>query len=423
MYLPLALHQAFIYTLQMFHLFGIFHLISVIFHKISTFRTNFRRRTRRRQLFAWLQQALPTGREIRHLSAVWRDGTILCDVIESVVPGSCSGHLRKFHSHKSIHHGQTLAANHLCVQPVFTNEDLHQVIFSSYLERRLLRYLTTIKSAVLERRQSHGTLSRRLRFFRRTERNATETQQVPALPPFDCFVKGMGVVVAVQLRRASFYIYLLQSSYVSHQPHASLPDISVKIEGPNSDHGEVIIQTTCFNKWSKQTKIHSQSCVCQPCERVCNIPINYSVTSGNIRVNYVPQNPGLHELSITMCDKHVPGSPYLISVDRKDPDITGPLTPGMSADKNDPRILPERRRHKVLFRIVDFVTEKMLLTEDGELKQLPSEIRVTAKRFPRQMAIHSSPHGISNSPFSCYTDDSTEEYNMQHGTISSKAGS
>lgn len=43
MYLPLALHQlvmTFIYTLRMLHPFRIFQLISVIFHKISIFRTS-----------------------------------------------------------------------------------------------------------------------------------------------------------------------------------------------------------------------------------------------------------------------------------------------------------------------------------------------------------------------------------------------
>jgi hypothetical protein len=76
-------------------------------------------KTRRRQkLLTWLREALPPGRQVHDLTTVWRDGTILCDVIESLVPGSCSGQLRKGYSHKSIQHGQILAEKHLHVQQV-----------------------------------------------------------------------------------------------------------------------------------------------------------------------------------------------------------------------------------------------------------------------------------------------------------------
>ena len=83
--------------------------------------TDFHLRTRRRKkILAWLRELLPAGQRVRDLTAVWRDGTILCDVIESVVPGSCSEKLRKHHTHKSIQHGQLLASRHLSVQPVST---------------------------------------------------------------------------------------------------------------------------------------------------------------------------------------------------------------------------------------------------------------------------------------------------------------
>jgi hypothetical protein len=62
----------------------------------------------------------------------------------------------------------------------------------------------------------------------------------------------------------------------------------------------------------------------------------------------------------------------------------------------------------------------MLLTENGELKQLPSETTVTAKYIPRQVAVHSSIGGINDSPVSCDTDDSTEDYSTEYGTITDK---
>jgi hypothetical protein len=80
---------------------------------------DFRLRTRKRnKLLAWFREVLPTGHRVRDLTAVWQDGTILCEIIESVVPGSCPEELRKHQSHKSIQHGQLLAKRHLSVQPV-----------------------------------------------------------------------------------------------------------------------------------------------------------------------------------------------------------------------------------------------------------------------------------------------------------------
>jgi hypothetical protein len=121
-----------------------------------------------------------------------------------------------------------------------------------------------------------------------------------------------------------------------------------------------------------------------------------------------------------MRGEHVLGSPYLITVDRKVPDITEPSSPRMSAGKDVPRNLPEGRRHKVLFRVVDFIAVKMLLTDDGELKHLPSEIKVTAKHIPEKVTLHSSVVGTSDISVSCDTGSGTEEYGMKCRTVTNK---
>jgi hypothetical protein len=119
--------------------------------------------------------------------------------------------------------------------------------------------------------------------------------------------------------------------------------------------------------------------------------------SGSIRVNYIPQRPGIHELSVIMGNEHVSESPYLIAVDKKAENVTGQLSYGTPTAINVSRIRKEGRRYNVLLRIVDFVTEKMILTEDGKLKKLSPQNMVAASRISRQMAVPPSFDKINNS--------------------------
>lgn len=287
---------------------------------------------------------------------------------------------------------------------------MHQVIFSSYLERRFLKYLMNVSCAVLQLEQKSGALSRILRLFRRTQGTASEAKREPAPPSVDCVVKGMGLVVAVQHRRASFCIHILQSPYQMSPPRTPIPDIAVRIEGPNCDYGEVTLQHMRFNMSNEQTTKHSQSFINESNKFNRNIPINYSVTSGCIRISYVPQSPGIHELSVTMHNEHLPESPYLITVDSNVKHTTGCLSFGMSYVKKLSRIRPERR--KILFRTVDFITEKMLLTQEGKLKKLPSDDKVIVRRIPRQMAVCFSFDGINSRSESGSNDKNSTEHGI-----------
>jgi hypothetical protein len=88
-----------------------------------------------------------------------------------------------------------------------------------------------------------------------------------------------------------------------------------------------------------------------------------------------------------MGNDHVSDSPYVITVDKKEENVTGQLTFGMPFVKDVSRIRKGGKRSKVLLRIVDFVTEKMILTEEGKLKKLSSENMITKRRITKQMAV------------------------------------
>jgi len=242
-----------------------------------------------------------------------------------------------------------------------------------------------IRCAVLQLKQSNGPISRILKLFRRTQSTAPERKRQPAPPYPGCVVKGMGLVVAVQQRTACFCIHLLRSPYRVSPPGTTIPDIAVRIEGPNSDYGEVIIQKTGFKMSNEQTINKSQSFTDGSNKFPCKIPVNYIVTSGCIRISYIPQSPGSHELSVFVNSEHVPESPYVVTVDSNVPNVTGCLSFSMSDAKKVLRNRPERK--KILLRTVNFITEQILLTQEGELKKLPSDGKVSVSRNPRQMAV------------------------------------
>jgi hypothetical protein len=112
-----------------------------------------------------------------------------------------------------------------------------------------------------------------------------------------------------------------------------------------------------------------------------------------------------------MHNEHVPESPYLITVDSNIKYVTECLSFGMSDVKEVSRIRPERR--KVLFRKVDFITEHMLLTQDGKLKKLPSDAKVRVRPIPRHMAVCFSFGGINSRSES----GSNDKNSMEHGIV------
>ena len=274
---------------------------------------------------------------------------------------------------------------------------------------------------MLQLEQSNSALSRILRLFRRTRSNAPEIKRQPAPPSPGCVVKGMGLVVAVQQRTACFCIHLLRSQYRVAPPGTLIPDIAVRIEGPNSEYGEVIIQKTGFNVLTEKTINQSQSFTNGSNKFPCKIPVNYSVTSACIRISYIPQSPGVHELSVIVNNEHVPESPYLVTVDSNAPDVTGCLSFSMSDAKKVSRNRTERR--KILFRTVNFITEQILLTQEGELKKLPSDGKVSASRIPRQIAVCFSFGGINKWCESVSNDkDSMEQANVSDTDINKRRG-
>lgn len=70
---------------------------------------------RRRRLLSWVEQA--AGRDVLDLAAVWRDGSILCEVIHRACPAACQG-WEESQSRDTFRHAQALVYRCLQLDPV-----------------------------------------------------------------------------------------------------------------------------------------------------------------------------------------------------------------------------------------------------------------------------------------------------------------
>ncbi|XP_063216405.1 uncharacterized protein LOC134527553 [Bacillus rossius redtenbacheri] len=220
--------------------------------------------------------------------------------------------------------------------------------------------------------------------------NGRSTGQSPPEPqcPTGCIAKGMGLVAGVQGRRATFYIY---------PRHPRIPsELGVTVQGPSGDFGSatVPLRPGAASRPGSTSTGSSPSCR-------NSIPVQYRIGSGHVRVTFTPRSCGHHELRVTQDGAHVVGSPFSVHVEK--PEHNGKTTPWRSSseDEDDEKKV-SRRRIRVLLRVVDFVGEKMLLTEDGKLERVCSIEALY--RATRQE--NTSPEGASPEILSESTQDS-----------------
>ncbi|KAJ8891401.1 hypothetical protein PR048_010917 [Dryococelus australis] len=226
----------------------------------------------------------------------------------------------------------------------FSEEELKQARLTSYLERRLINYLWKVKESLDSSLgpQHCGSPGRR--------------PPEPQRHSSGCVVKGMGLVAAVQGHRATFYIYLRNPRRPSN--------LHVAVHGPAADFGYA---TMLFHSSVSQTS--TSSTTSSPSSRA-SIPVRYRISSNHVRVTYIPRSAGHHELRVCQDGLPVVGSPYSVHVESCDESQLLPWKSSSEDEDDDRKVV--RRRLRVLLRVVDFIGEKMLLTEDGRLTRVCS---------------------------------------------------
>ncbi|XP_066156308.1 uncharacterized protein [Euwallacea fornicatus] len=236
---------------------------------------------RGRTIIDWAKQRLPRQWS-SHLDTLsgglvdfWQDGSLLCTLINSAIPGACSNPYR--HWNQPPNHAQEVAFKYLGIAPVF--KDFPSPLTPT-LKNRFLNYLSVVYKSI-------NVLERERLLYRLTT------------PKF--LARGMGLYTAEQYKEAEFFIY-------STQDLVSLFNVEVCFTGPFSSR----FKTTVLELLTKQRKSSNNSFKVE--SKTKKIKLQIEVQKDRVKVVYIANFCGIHEISLSHDHESVMGSPFFVNV-------------------------------------------------------------------------------------------------------------
>ncbi|CAG4969830.1 unnamed protein product [Parnassius apollo] len=356
---------------------------SFIFKLLKYINTAFRslifsNEEQKQTVLQWLSDYGPV--RVDDLSTVWRNGWILCGVLDTALPGACAGHPP---SSLSVRHAQSIADHYLGVEPVFSREELESNdTLSKNQEWRLTTYLDHLRQALSKITPPVTKPS--------LEKTYPENTQFT----LDYIARGSGLTAA-QINRPMYF-----KIYPTSQQSIDPGEITITIKGPEDTYGMKVVppllgkaqlirqqlldvrsQTsytenalplahgaTYFRSYGKNdmTKTYYVP------KTKYNIDIDVELTTDHVKIGYIANLKGKYTISITSKGQNIIGSPFTITSSNN---ILGLLEKESFCleDGEEIDIVDVKTDRKVVLRIVDFVTEKMLLKENGTLEKISEE--------------------------------------------------
>ncbi|XP_066251319.1 uncharacterized protein [Euwallacea similis] len=237
--------------------------------------------SRGRNIIDWAKQRLPRQWS-SHLDTLsggladfWQDGSLLCTLINSAIPGACSNPYR--HWNQPPNHAQEVAFKYLGIAPVF--KDFSSPLTPT-LKNRFLNYLSVVYKSI-------NVLERERLLYRLTT------------PKF--LARGMGLYTAEQYKEAEFFIY-------STQDLVSLFNVEVCFAGPFSSK----FKTTVLELLIKQRK--SSNNLLKVESEIKKIELQIEVQKDRVKVVYIANFCGVHEITLSHDHESVMGSPFFVNV-------------------------------------------------------------------------------------------------------------
>ncbi|KAF2897935.1 hypothetical protein ILUMI_08239, partial [Ignelater luminosus] len=306
--------------------------------------------SKRQRLLKWASGRLPPTWSSRTNTLpggpaeFWRDGSLLCTLINSAIPGACPNPYR--HWRRPPSHGQALAYKYLGIAPVFTEDEFNENILTPRSERLLLDYLIQVQQAITK------ISSQDLKFSSRY------------------VARGMGLIVGEQYRKTTFYIY--SSSTTTASKH----DVIVSIRGPYNNNCTVTIPAYyATRKYSYEKRFDHRSKAQKAFFRTLSIDLGTFVNIGQkqqnendipikvisekerVKVIFIPRNTGIHEIAIITNGFHLVGSPFNVNV-------IANTTKSVEVFNEDIKYPCRRNRlrnmkRKIISKIIDFIDEKV----------------------------------------------------------------
>ncbi|XP_052739977.1 uncharacterized protein LOC112050132 [Bicyclus anynana] len=328
----------------------------------------------------WLGEAGPV--RVDKLEVVWRHGWIVCGVLDAALPGACAGHPP---TRLSLKHAQSIADNYLGVEPVFTRQELESNdSLSRHQEWRLINYLENIRLSLLKLTPTTPKST-----------NSPVQKEIKEVSQFtlDYIARGSGLVAAQPNHKVHFKIY------PTAQQTLDPGEINILIHGPKDTYGIAVLppvlgkaqmirqnllglQSTCYTEnilpitqgttYLRSYGSHDMNKTFYIPKTKYDIEIDIELKQDQARVGYVASLEGKYEISITSRGQNVVGSPFKVTASNN---VLGNLEADNFCleDGEEIDIVDVKTDRKVVLRIVDFVTEKMLLNENGTFEKISDE--------------------------------------------------
>uniref|UniRef100_A0A2A4K3J4 Calponin-homology (CH) domain-containing protein n=2 Tax=Heliothis virescens TaxID=7102 RepID=A0A2A4K3J4_HELVI len=354
-------------------------LFRILKHIDSAFRAIvFSSEEQKQAVLTWLASAGPV--RVEHLDTVWRHGWVLCGVLDAALPGACAGHPP---TRLSLKHAQAIADHYLGVEPVFSRQELESNdSLSRHQEWKLATYLDRIRQALSK---LTPPVSKPV-----SQRTSPETTQFT----LDYVAKGSGLTAAQVNNKAHFKIY------PTAQQALDPGEITILIRGPRDTYGMTVlppilgkaqmIRQKLLGLQSKQTFTENVLPITQGATYLraygkndmnktyyipktkYDIDIDVDTRKDHVKIGYVVNMEGKYLISITSRGQNIVGSPFTITASNN---IISTLEKDNYCleDGEEIDIVDVKTDRKVVLRIVDFVTEKMLLKENGTLEKISDD--------------------------------------------------
>ncbi|CAH1108073.1 unnamed protein product [Psylliodes chrysocephalus] len=268
---------------------------------------------KRENILKWACGRLPptwSSHSVHTLSGgikeLWSDGSLLCTLINTGVPGACPNPHR--HWRQTPAHAQTLAYKYFGIVQTFSSDELNLKLTSG-LERKFIRYLGEIQQAVnkiCENEDKDWKISSRY------------------------IVRGMGLFSGEQHKKTVFYIYLNENYEEDEDKDGS---IIIQIKGPYGTYGEVMApklvnkkRKLIRNKRKQERRSSIQFIENLMQSNAWNfsrsqrkninngILIETTMEKDRIKVTYVPKNYGMYEINMFTAGEILNGCPFSVHI-------------------------------------------------------------------------------------------------------------
>nr|XP_022911482.1 uncharacterized protein LOC111422510 isoform X1 [Onthophagus taurus] len=264
--------------------------------------------TQKQRLLTWLSDKIPYATTVpKRISQFWKDGSLLCTLINTVIPGACPNPQR--HWKQPPIHAQALIYKYFGLEPVLTSSDFNEKALSLSDESKFCNYLISLKELIAKRTIDLESLTFTNKYIAR----------------------GMGLIVGERNKTSTFYLY-------PNIDVEKLDDIHISIKGPYNSYGKRCLSSVEMSKNAKRlAKLRrdleierkqltftskTQKSFFKPLfeyvlpkyQKLGDISIETTMEKDRAKISFVPKHSGMYELLLTCNDEHIYGSPFGIRV-------------------------------------------------------------------------------------------------------------